>query len=93
MTTERIADLEKIGFEWGLGNDSLWQTVYEELIAYKQQNGHCNVPRRYAQNKPLGTWVQTQRHQHGLLCKGKPSHMTTERIAALEKIGFEWRLV
>ena len=90
MTTERVAALEKIGFEWGLDNNSSWQMRYDELIAFKEQHGHCNVPRRYAHNKVLGLWVSSQRVQHGLLCKGKPSHMTTERVAALEKIGFQW---
>ena len=68
----------------------IWLKRYDELVAYKQQNGHCNVPTRYAQNKPLGVWIMTQRHQYGLLCKGEPSHMTSERIATLENIGFEW---
>ena len=70
-----------------LGNG--WLIRYEELIAFKQQYGHCNVPTRYVQNKPLGVWVSTQRKQYRLLIKDKRSCMTTERIAALEKIGFE----
>ena len=92
MIAERIAALEKIGFEWTIYNNSSWQTKYDELIAFKQQHGHCNVPRRYVQNKPLAYWVITQRTQYRLLCKNEPSNMTSERIAALEKIGFEWNL-
>jgi hypothetical protein len=88
MTVERIDALEKVGFEWGLNNLSSWQTRYDELIAFKQQHGHCNVPRSYAQNKALGDWVMTQRYHYGLLSKGESSQMTAERIAALEKIGF-----
>ena len=65
---------------------------YDELVAFKQQYGHCYVPQKYAQNIPLGGWVSNQRYQYGLVCKGKPSYMTAERQAALEEIGFDWRI-
>ena len=90
ITPDRIAVLEKIEFVWGLDKISLWETKYNELIAFRQQYGHCNVPRSYAQNKKLGGWVNTQRQKYTFLCKGKSSCMTSERIAALEYIGFEW---
>ena len=92
MTAERQAALENIGFEWALNNTSPWQTRYEELIAFKKQYGHCNVARNYAQNKALGGWVHKQKTYYKLLRQGKPSHMTAERQAALENIGFEWAL-
>ena len=69
-----------------------WLQRYDELIAFKQQHGHCNVPAKYAQNKPLGRWVSTQRTQYKLLRQGKQYSLTAERQAALEKIGFEWGL-
>ena len=69
-----------------------WLRRYNELITFKQQNGHCNVPRRYTQNKVLGVWVSTQRQQYRLSCQDKSSSMTVDRIAALEKIGFKWNL-
>ena len=69
---------------------SLWQKRYDELIAFKQQHGHCNVPRIFEENKSLGVWVKTQRKHSELLCQGKPSLMTAERQAALEKIDFKW---
>ena len=37
------AALEKINFDCGLDNDSLWQKRYDELVAFKQRHGHCNV--------------------------------------------------
>ena len=91
MTAERVAALEKIGFEWGLDKMSSWLRRYDELITFKQQHGHCNVPQRYTPNLPLGQWVAHQRTFYKSLRQGKQSRMTTERIAALEKIGFEWR--
>jgi len=89
MTTERQATLEKIEFEWSLDYDSLWQMRYDQLVVFKQEHGHCNVPHGYAPNKSLGAWVSTQRRQYWLLRKRKPSHMTAERQAALENIWFE----
>jgi len=61
-------------------------------MEYKNEYGNCNVPNRYEPNKQLGPWVHTQRQQYRLLQQGKKSHMTDERIAKLEKIGFQWRL-
>jgi len=90
MTAERQAALEKIGFEWSLDQGILWQTRYDELVAFKQQHDHCNVPQNCEHNKPLGRWVANQRALYKLLSQGKPSQMTAERQAALEKIGFEW---
>ena len=90
MTEERQAALEKIGFEWGSENDiRSWQTRYDELVAFQQQNGHCNVPTKYTLNKPLGLWVSNQRRFYKLLRQGKRSCMTAERVTALEKTGFE----
>ena len=78
-----------------MGSDVLrigWLRRYDELIAFKQQHGHCKVPQSYSQSKTLGVWVMTQRKQYRLLWKGESSCMTAERQAALEKIGFEWSL-
>jgi hypothetical protein len=38
----------------------------------------------------LGTWVNKQRTQYKLLCDGKSSSMTKERVAALKALGFVW---
>ena len=76
-----------------MGSDVLrigWLRRYDELIAFKQQHGHCKVPQSYSQSKTLGVWVMTQRHQYKLKFNNKSSLMATERQAALEKIGFKW---
>ena len=69
MIAERQAALEKIGFEWGLGNNSFWQTVYEELLAFKQHRFLCTVTYEYENNKSLAKQISNQRHQCGLSCK------------------------
>ena len=90
MTAERQAALEEIGFEWRIYRGKLWQIRYDELVAFKQQYGHCNVPYSFAKNPALGFWVNNQRTFYRLFRQGKPSSMTTERQAALENIEFEW---
>jgi hypothetical protein len=34
-----------------------WRQRFSELIAFKNANQHCNVPRGYAANKKLAAWV------------------------------------
>jgi hypothetical protein len=37
-----------------------------------------------------GTWVNKQRTQYKLMCDGKPSSMTPDRVTNLKKLGFVW---
>lgn len=57
-----------------------WEYQFLELVRFKEENGHCEVPRKH----PLGSWVsnQRQRKRVGALAK--------ERIERLNKIGFVW---
>jgi len=59
LTNDRIRKLESLGFVWSVRDD--WQKHYEELKAFKEEEGHCNVPARYVQNRRLGIWVSAQR--------------------------------
>ena len=63
ITPARIEALAKIGFDWGReGCSDLvdWEVRYEELSQYKEEHGHCRVPRAYKENQQLGNWVHTQ---------------------------------
>ena len=66
--------------------ESQWRKRYNQLIQFKQANGHCNVPQRYSVNLELGRWVKDQRTSKtkGMLSK--------ERTNLLNEIGFSWRL-
>jgi hypothetical protein len=49
----KIKLFQRIGFEWEVQtklNEELWADWYEELVEYKQQNGHCNVSQRDKDN-------------------------------------------
>ena len=64
-----------------------WNKRYNELLEFKKNTGHCNVPKRY---KQLGCWVSHQRYEYKKLLKGKIAYITTSRVKLLESIGFEW---
>ena len=104
MSDERIAALEAIGFRWRLGTTGVpgeedtdpeantWHGRLEQLKVYQQTNGNCDVPQR---DGGLGRWVARQRSNYRYYQMGKPvglSSMNPERIAALEGIGFKWRV-
>ena len=76
--------MNEIGFVWDPYGDA-WRRWFKELEAYKQENGHCNVPRskgKLGKWVKLGQWVETQRNRPGKLSK--------EKIDALKEIGFVW---
>ena len=85
LSVDRTKQLEKIGFEWiRLENDfdKHWNERLEQLQAYNDEHGDCNVPQNYAQNPQLGMWVINQRRRKGKL--------SDQRRELLEEIGFQW---
>jgi len=90
MSEERIQALEDIGFSWG-PKDDIWQHRFNELKAYRDKYGNCNVPQQWSENPQLGKWVNRQRYQYRLYQEGKKARMSEERIQALEGINFQWR--
>lgn len=59
---------------------SSWDERYGELIAYKVEHGHCNVP----QSRGLGFWVFTQRQNY------KRGNLNEGRCQRLEELGLDW---
>jgi hypothetical protein len=76
LTAERRARLEGIGFEWKVKHkmkryyDRQWDSMFEKLLKFKADNGHCLVPKRYPPDVKLGTWVHTQRIQFRKMMAG-----------------------
>ena len=76
LTPERLAKLQAIGFEWKVKHkmkryyDKQWDAMYDRLVAFQEQMGHCLVPKRYPPDLKLGTWVHTQRIQYRKLMAG-----------------------
>ena len=93
ITEERIAALDAIGFEWAPGGVLVdWDVRFQQLVDYRNENGHSNVPKSYGPNPSLGQWVQTQRVYYKKWKQGKKSHLTEERRQKLEDIGFLWHV-
>jgi hypothetical protein len=85
LSEERICRLDQIGFLWDI-LDAWWEEKFAELLAYKEINGHCNVP-RHCKNQGLGGWVTTQRTVR------KTGLLSEERIQRLNQIGFVWDIL
>lgn len=80
----------------------LWMENYEELCAFHNKYGHCNVPKSYKKtmvsdgthdkNKSkLFHFVSANRTNHRMMRQGHIDHgMTPAKIQLLNKIGFMW---
>jgi hypothetical protein len=71
-----------------------WNIRYNELLQFKEENGHCLVPQHYPPNPKLGLWVMAQRRYYKLtLDEGKQlSKQHLHRTRILEDIGFVFRV-
>mmetsp|Transcript_13924 Transcript_13924/g.27898 ORF Transcript_13924/g.27898 Transcript_13924/m.27898 type:complete len:551 (-) Transcript_13924:2-1654(-) len=76
LSKSRFEKLEAIGFEW---DPPMWDKRLEELIEFKREKGHCDVP---INHPGLGIWVVNQRFNI--------HDMSKERVAALDSLGFIW---
>ena len=90
LTEDRQRRLESIGFEWKVKHkmkryyDKQWDQMFGRLLAFKDTNGHCLVPKRYPPDMKLGTWVHTQRIQYRKLMAGvKKVTFTEEEVSQL----------
>ena len=63
-----------------------WEQRFKELERFKKGHGHCNVPKWYPSNPPLGWWVRNVRKakKHGTIAE--------ERVRRLDALGFRWVL-
>jgi hypothetical protein len=91
MTDDRILALNALGFVWN-AHEVGWEERFNELVKFKAEMGHCNVPSLNKENQKLATWVKCARRQYKLLFAGKKSNMTPERATRLANIGFVWEL-
>lgn len=64
--------------------DMSWDAMFEALIEFRAQYGHCNVPLNFEANPTLGRWVTTQRF------RSKVNALSPERIRQLSDIDFIW---
>eukprot|EP00978_Attheya_sp_CCMP212_P015994 scaffold41572_cov51-Attheya_sp.AAC.2 len=67
---------------------SSWDDSFQELVDFKNINGHAHVPQKAG---PLGSWVSCQRTHYRLLKEGKYTQLTSDKCEKLESIGFEFK--
>lgn len=79
MTDEKLQCLADMDFQWiVLDRKALWNQRFEELEQFKEEHGHCRVPRKTSK---LGDWVKEQRKTKYRASNSK------EKVAKLRKIG------
>eukprot|EP00956_Cyclotella_meneghiniana_P032271 scaffold87865_cov64-Cyclotella_meneghiniana.AAC.4 len=66
-----------------LSIQEFWDQRYNELVEFKGEHGHCNVPQKYENNLQLGIWVNNQRKAM------KNYKLPKEKVIKLNEIGFE----
>ncbi|HRJ08029.1 MAG TPA: helicase associated domain-containing protein [Prosthecobacter sp.] len=62
--------------------------MFQQLVEFKKEHGHTNVPQRSHRYAELATWVRNQR-----AAKAHNRLIIAERGRRLDEIGFVWRLV
>ncbi len=73
--------LDGIGFRWAVPRGKNWWKHLEQLRRFKEENGHCNVPKIYRGDRVLSNWVEAQRKRM----------MPANQVMALEKLGLHWK--
>jgi len=61
--------------------NAIWNENFQQLLAYKEENGNTNVTRKHPQ---LGVWVCDQRYLHNI------KNLSNARFKQLHNIGFVW---
>jgi hypothetical protein len=62
----------------------LWDKRYQELVEFRNQHGHCEVPASFPGNPALGFWVANQRQLK------KKGTLSEPRFHLLDQLGFRW---
>eukprot|EP00586_Coscinodiscus_wailesii_P016132 CAMPEP_0172514972 /NCGR_PEP_ID=MMETSP1066-20121228/264299_1 /TAXON_ID=671091 /ORGANISM="Coscinodiscus wailesii, Strain CCMP2513" /LENGTH=570 /DNA_ID=CAMNT_0013295857 /DNA_START=73 /DNA_END=1785 /DNA_ORIENTATION=- len=75
-----------------ISKDDRWNNRYQELVEFKNREGHTKVPWRYFDNLSLSEWTSKQRQHWKWLQQGKKSPLTPERVEALKAIDFTFEI-
>ena len=99
LDPEKVALLERIGFQWDPKDDKWWE-LYQELKAFGIDNGHYDIPGRSGTNPRLYKWLASIRKQcrdyvlsvsiEGTTEGVHVSGLNPKRLNALREIGFCW---
>jgi hypothetical protein len=72
----------------------MFDEQYQQLAAFHDRYGHCDVPSQWKINPALGRWCFNLRQAYHKLQKGRRVNMklSREEMERLERIGFKWHL-
>jgi hypothetical protein len=103
LRADRKKRLESIGFDFGkqrgprkpqnLSEDQKqqWEVLFQRLLKYKEEYGHCAVPYQNKEDPELALWVSTQRREYKQKSwYGHERRMRDDRFERLLNIGFVW---
>jgi len=108
LSKSRVKRLMAIDFEFETPSGKSvnfrgWDAKLHILKEFRRKNGHCRVPSRKKKGKndvnhdpemqSLAKWVEHQRSMYWKRAKGEKTSLSDERIAALNAIGMEWRII
>lgn len=66
--------------------------MFAKLQQFREEHGHCRVPKNYSKDVELSNWVRNQRLEYCNLQNGKRSRMTPDRFELLDSLGFRWSI-
>ena len=82
LSTIQIEALNAIGFIWKpVDGHSSWNDMYQQLKEFKEEHGHCMVPKRNKKDPrlaKLGVWVGKQRERYKNMLAGKTGEAEQE---------------
>jgi hypothetical protein len=101
LSQDRIQRLDGIGFSWSTrlddndasGSfqehvkvaDQLWELRFAELVRFRKQHGHCNVPKSDVRKRRLNRWLAWQRKNW------RTGRLREDRKKRLQKLGLDWK--
>lgn len=89
LPQERVELLENIDFDFDIPlpkrickeSPVAWESRYKDLVAFKDEHGHCAVPPTYDPSPALARWVAHQRTKYQ---KGSLSDGQTDRLHEID---------
>lgn len=95
LTMQRIQKLNDVGFKWEKKMHKTY--TFEERLAqlknFKENHGHCKVPRHQTGLDGLDSWTQGIRAKRKAMLKGDQTNLTEEQVQTLDEMGFLWEVI
>jgi superfamily II DNA or RNA helicase len=93
LAADQIKQLKQLGIDFPPVENAVaseatpqkaWEAMFENLVAYKQKYGDCDVPKDFDGIKRLAWWVVCQRNLRAA------RELKRECIQRLDEVGFVW---